>query len=57
VAEIAGSQIATGGQHHVANTFSPSAVRKRLGRPKFDEIYSKLSETPDLWLAATLLVQ
>jgi hypothetical protein len=24
--------------------FSPSAVRKRLGRPKFDEIYSKLSE-------------
>ncbi len=24
--------------------FSPSAVRKRLGRPKFDEVYSKLSE-------------
>jgi hypothetical protein len=24
--------------------FSPGAVRQRLGRPKFDEIYSKLSE-------------
>jgi hypothetical protein len=35
--------------------FSPSAVRKRLGRPKFDEIYSKLSEFTHPRIEATQL--